>query len=206
MVAEQPLPQRELSEDTELLWCRAFERRSWMLNSDSGPTIVTRTTAQLLDPATGQTVWTYTRRSDSSQQLITSAEVRDSGSTVALEYEVSSSAYRYPETVLLDAETGETLGWEHAELLSNGSGGREPDAGLTWVNPMYPHGNKMDDASAFDVIFDADGNSFTIVLDARILPQDTYLIEKRLYDAGSMYLLEVLPASSADTKLVCGLY
>ena len=190
---------RDLSEQTEVVWTRTMpERVSRVLATDSGPVVVTSNTAQLLDPATGKTVWSYSRGSAASPVQFLGASVTNQGSTVALDFVVRTSYHErfdvYTQTVLLDTATGNTLGWQDERLPSD---------------PVYNYladtsVRQAEQSPTIEVTFDSTGNSFTVPIDDACLPAQP-AIHGGVYDAGSMYVLDVTlsTTNSAETANHC---
>ncbi|RTE49196.1 hypothetical protein EKN07_06360 [Actinobaculum sp. 352] len=190
---------RDLSEQTEVVWVRTMpERVSRVLATDSGPVVVTSNTAQLLDPASGETVWSYSRGSADSPIQMWGASVTNQGSTVALNFVVRTSYHErfdvYTQTVLLDAATGNTLGWQDERLPSD---------------PVYNYladtsVRQAEQSPTIEVTFDSTGNSFTVPIDDACLPAQP-AIHGGVYDAGSMYVLDVTlsTTNSAETANHC---
>jgi len=207
---------RELSENTETTWVHEIpEPYVTVLATHAGPVVVTAQTAQLLNPASGEAVWTYTRGlSIQVAATVSTSKAAERDSAVALEFEVSPSSDRYPsyyQTVLLDAATGETLHWQD----------EFPSSSRFTENDFASYIRQVPYSSAIEVHFDSDGDGYAYPdEDSFIVPlEETYLsgdpmISGRVYDVGGMYVLLVtledgasqLATPSNEHTLIFGLH
>jgi len=192
--------QRELSENTEVLWVREGldEPRDYdgLFNTDAGPVLITRTEAQLLDPATGETVWSYSRGPEQSPVPIARAGITDGDNPILeLEYYVQATddgrAY-YSQVVLLDPATGETLGWQDARSTTLD---HSANRSLTQIDyAMGPPSRLEVEMSRREM--QADGTyqypsyTLTLPIDKAYLSGSPY-VDGLLHDTGEMYLLAV---------------
>ncbi|AWE41578.1 MULTISPECIES: hypothetical protein [unclassified Actinobaculum] len=219
VTAGNPPAPKELSENTEAIWVHEIpEPYVTVLATHAGPVVVTAQTAQLLDPTSGEAVWTYTRGlSIQVAATVTTSKAAEQNSAVALRFEVSPSSDRYPsyyQTVLLDAATGETLEWQDEFPAPSPLYGRYVVETTTQQMPY---------SSAIEVRFDSDGdgyarsdgddNSFIVPLEETYLSGDP-MISGTVYDVEGMHLLLVkleggasqFAAPSNEHTLIFGLH
>jgi len=204
--------QRELGENTEVLWVHeVLDGRSGLnllFNTDAGPVLITRTEAQLLDPATGETVWSYSRGPEQSPVPIARAATTSGDNpTLELEYDVQATdngrAY-YSQVVVLDPATGETLRWQDAYSANTDDDvAREPDF---YVETQWGPSSRLDVRGnswemQADGTYESSEYTFTLPINRAYLSGSPY-VYGRLYDTGEMYLLviELHGPSQASTR------
>ncbi|RTE49194.1 hypothetical protein [Actinobaculum sp. 352] len=185
--------QRELSEDTEVLWVREIldDGLATIFPTELGPVIVTRTQAQLLDPATGETAWSYSRGAKNSPIPIQGAAIT-TGENPALELEfdvhpTDSSAY-YSQVVRLDPTSGQTLGWQDEYSANLGSPAQMPSSSFCWqIDVQWEPSPELQTevGRIHDVSF-----TLTVPIDKAYL-SGTPHPHCHAYDTGDMYLMVV---------------
>ncbi|AWE41573.1 PQQ-binding-like beta-propeller repeat protein [Actinobaculum sp. 313] len=191
--------QRELGEDTEVLWVREGLDQPYygFFNTDAGPVLITRAEAQLLDPATGETIWSYSRGPKQSPVPIASAATTSGDNpTLELTYYVQATddgrAY-YSQVVVLDPATGKTLRWQDAYSANTDDVvAREPDF---YVKARWGPSSRLDIRGnrwemQEDGTYESSEYTFTLPISTAYLSSDPH-VYGRLYDTGEMYLLVI---------------